>query len=394
MFKKELPALQKCVTIADLVELGRNATDILQQVRELILEPKPTKSPPTFTFSQICSLCDVEKTKAHYLANKHGLPKGKKKESGRSSEYSLEEVYEYVKVITGRHGRPKGKRGRIIAVCNYKGGVAKTGTVVPLAQALTLLGYRCLLIDADPQGSATQLLGVSPDIDVQEEDTLMPLVFGDEKDLLYAAKPTYWPNLDLVPACSDLLSAEFFIPAPAASGEKKRYQFWDIFNKGTEPLRDVYDVILIDTSPSLSYVTINSLMAADALIMPCPPDASDFASSTQFWKIFADLGSKLPGVAETKTYDFIGILPTKVKDSRRDSMNVEVKRWMHMAYGAHMLPMEIPDSSAASAASNQYKTIYDLSKPDGSTDAYNRYKEPLDRLARYVDEQLTNKWRA
>ncbi len=383
-----LPELKKTLSIADLVSLSANAADVLSQVRNAMLEPNPRKLPPTFTATQISSLCGIDKSKFHYLARKHALPSGIKKGNGHGLEFSLDDVYCWVHELGARKPRPKGKLGSVISCCNYKGGVAKTGTIVALAQALTLLGRRCLLIDCDPQGSSTQLLGVAPDSDVEEEQTLMPLVHGDCNDLNYAIQPTYWSNLDLIPASSALFVAEFVMPS--RRNKDKTYEFWDVLRKGVEPLRELYDVILIDTSPSLSYLTINALIASNGLIMPCPPDALDFASSTQFWKIFSDLASQLPGVAETKKYDFVSILLTKVK---ADPLVPIVRSWINFAYAPHVLPMEIPDSTAARSSSAQLKTIYDLSKPDGSVEAYQRYKDPLDRLAQYVDDEISRKWK-
>ena len=388
MYNKNLPKLNNSLSIADLVSLSNNAADVLAQVREAMLEPNPRKLAPTFSAAQISNLCGIDKSKFHYLARKHALPLGNKKGNGHGLVFTLDEVYQWVHEIGTRENRPEDKLGSVVAACNYKGGVAKTGTIVSLAQALTLLGRRCLLIDCDPQGSSTQLMGVAPDADVDEDQTLMPLVHGDSDNLDYAIQKTYWSNLDLIPASSALFVAEFVMPS--RRNKDKTYEFWDVLRKGIEPLRKQYDVILIDTSPSLSYLTINALIASNGLIMPCPPDALDFASSTQFWKIFSDLASQLPGVAENKRYDFISILLTKVKS---DPLVPIVRSWVNLAYAPHVLPMEIPDSTAARSSSAQLKTIYDLSKPDGSVEAYQRYKEPLDRLAQYVDDEISKTWK-
>jgi chromosome partitioning protein len=124
------------------------------------------------------------------------------------------------------------------------------------------------------------------------------------------------------------------------------------------------------------------------LIMPCPPDALDFASSVQFWGIFSELVDSLPNAKEKK-YDFVTIVYTKVQ---ANDVGRLVKTWMKQAYGAHINGVEIPDSTAARMASAQIKTIYDLSKPDGSVEAYRRYKEPLDRFADYILDQLALAW--
>src|SRR5260364_307285 len=89
----------------------------------------------------------------------------------------------WVRTASGYVARPEGKRGRIITVGNFKGGVAKTTTAVSLAQALTLRGRRVLLIE------------------------------GEKEDLTYAPQSTYWHRLDLIPALSVLFDAEFIIPS-------------------------------------------------------------------------------------------------------------------------------------------------------------------------------------
>jgi chromosome partitioning protein len=378
-------ALQR-VSMEDLDKLAVTAADVLEQVRHAIIAPHPLKVAPTFTSPTIAEMCGIDKTQVKYLTQKHDLPVGRKIEGSKAKEYSLEDAIEWVRKIGNRATRPKDKLGKVIAVCNYKGGVAKTSTCVALAQALTLRGLKVLLIDCDGQGTATQLSGISPEHDVEMNQTIMPFIYDDQPDLRYAVQETYWHNLSIIPASSGLLGAEFALPGKAMS--TRGFRFWEVLRNGIAPLREEYDLILIDTSPSLSHLTVNAMIAADGLIMPCPPEALDFASSVQFWGIFSELIDSLPE-AKKKIYDFISIVYTRVATN---DLSLLVKMWMTQAYGVHINGIEIPESRAAQSAAAQLKTVYDLSKPDGSLDAYRRYKEPLDRLADFVLNQLALAW--
>lgn len=370
----------------DLQRLAEGSADVLDQVRDAMMAPHPLKSAPTFTSVSIAELCGIDKSQVKYLTQKHNLPSGRKVDGSKAKEYSLEDAITWVRAISPFPGRPAGMLGKVVAVCNYKGGVAKTSTAVALAQAMTLRGLKVLMIDCDGQGTATQLCGISPEREVEVDQTVMPFIHGDQPDLQYAVQPTYWSNLSVIPASSGLLAAEFALPAKAI--RERGFRFWEVLRTGIEPLREHFDLIVVDTSPSLSHMTVNAMMAADGLIMPCPPDALDFASSVQFWGIFSELVESLPG-AKDKKYDFVTIVYTKV---RANDVARLVKTWMKQAYGAHINGVEVPESTAAQMASAQIKTIYDLSKPDGSVEAYRRYKEPLDRLAEYVLDQLILAW--
>jgi len=191
-------------------------------------------------------------------------------------------------------------------------------------------------MDLDGQGSGTMLMGISPEVEVGVDQTIMPFIYQDMPDLSYAPLKTYWHNLDLIPASSALLSAEFVIPGNARRGyqldaqklislgwlnpeqlaemessvkkyefenpnlradieailvdkkfltqeqvdEAKRltkYNYWDQLRLGIEPLRDQYDVIIVDTSPSLGYLTQNALTAADMIFSPYAREASEFS---------------------------------------------------------------------------------------------------------------------
>jgi len=387
MLKASLEPVDESVSIGMLLNLSARATDILEQIRDAMLEPYPRKLPPTFTTSQIAALCHLDKSRFQYLLRKGDLPIGTSSGTGRSKVFSLEDAITWIQKEGNQSKRPENKRGRVITVGNFKGGVAKTTTAVSLAQGLTLRGRKALLIDCDPQGTATQLCGWAPDAEITENQTLLPLIYGDKENLSYAPQKTYWHNLDLIPASTALFDAEFEIPSKVI--QNSGFHFWDILRKGIIPLTDSYDVIIIDTPPALSYLTINAIIASDGILMPCPPDALDFASSTQFWHLFSDIAQKLPGILESKRFDFINIILTKTKS---DSVSKAIRSWLQKAYGDHLLQIEIPDSSVPKSASAQLSTVYDLSKPDGSTEAYYRFKQPLDSLAEHIDTQITREW--
>jgi chromosome partitioning protein len=195
----------------------------------------------------------------------------------------------------------------------------------------------------------------------------------------------------LIPASSIILAAEFALPGRAV--REPGLDFWNVIKRGIEPLRKDFDVIIFDTSPSLSHLTMNGMLAANGLVMPCPPDALDFASSVQFWGLFAELAKsfkKYDSGLASKQYNFMTVVMTKVQPTDGHRL---VRPWMKQAYGRHVNMIEIPESAAARMASAQLKTIYDLSKPDGTAEAYRRFKEPMDKLCDEILEKIALSWR-
>jgi chromosome partitioning protein len=146
--------------------------------------------------------------------------------------------------------------GKIIAIANQKGGVGKTTTAVNLAASFAALEYNTLVVDADPQANATSGLG----LDAKDKKLSIYQAMVNEEDVNNCIFPTAYDYLDIVPSHIDLVGAE--VEMIDLEDREMRMR------KALAPLREKYDFVLIDCSPSLGLITVNALTAADAVIVP------------------------------------------------------------------------------------------------------------------------------
>ena len=389
----------KKIDTADIVALATKASAMLDEVRNSMLSPHPRKEAPTFTSNQVQRMCGIDKTRMSYVLNKEdgdlarnfpGLAQG----SGRSRIFTLAETIAWMKVERkNRVKRPDDKEGMVLSIVNFKGGSTKSTTSMGLAQGLSLRGHRTLLIDLDPQGSSTALCSILPDAEVREEETVLPAFHPRDSEEYVSSLEgfpikTYWEGLDLIPACSALFSAEFMTPASVIHDPE--FHFWAILQKAIEPLRKDYDVIIIDTSPSLSYLCMNAIMAADGMIMPLPPDGLDFASSISFWNLVAELTNGFATKGSQKTWDFIEVVMSRVDSTNPGS--AIIRDWIKQLYGQYASSVEIPKSSVAGASATQFGTLYDLKPSDFSTSTYDRLYDAFDRFIDSIEAKLSIAW--
>jgi chromosome partitioning protein len=146
---------------------------------------------------------------------------------------------------------------RVIAIANQKGGVGKTTTAINLGAGLAIAERRTLIVDMDPQGNATSGLGIDKNtVERSTYDVRIDNVSAEEA----IRRGLHFPQLDVIPSSQDLVGAEVEL----VEGEERELRL----RNALAPVRDGYDYVLLDCPPSLGLLTLNTLAAADTVLIP------------------------------------------------------------------------------------------------------------------------------
>lgn len=179
-----------------------------------------------------------------------------------------------------------------IAFSNQKGGVGKTTTAINAAGILGTLGYKVLLVDVDPQGSASLGLGVSAE---SLDKTMYNVLIEKEPmaNIIYEVRP----NVDIAPTNVTLAAAEFQLPTLPRREDRLK--------NALKPLQNEYDFILIDVPPSLGIFTINALSAANGIVIPMQCSYFSMAGIKLILQTLQYIRQEI-----NENLDVLGILPT------------------------------------------------------------------------------------
>ena len=237
---------------------------------------------------------------------------------------------------------------RVLAVANQKGGVGKTTTAINLGTALAAVGERVLLVDMDPQGNASTGLGVP--LAARRSTTYDVIVDG--QSMAEAAVETAVPGLAIVPSDPDLSGIEIEM----AKAERRNFRLRDAIDRlRSDPVSPGYSYILIDCPPSLNLLTVNSMSAADAVLVPLQCEFFALEGLTQLMRTVDLVRSSLNPRLEIQ-----GVVLTMY--DRRNTLSAQVAQDVREHFGEKVYETVIPRNVRVSEAPSFGKPalIYDL----------------------------------
>lgn len=373
----------------------------LQLLRERLFPPSSQKMLKTFTSGEAAQIVGVSDGYLRQLSLDGKGPSPAVSPTGRRS-YTLEQINDLRKhmasakpkdAITYLPWRRRGDKLQTIAVANFKGGSAKTTTSIYLAQHLALQGYRVLAVDLDPQASLSSMLGVQPEFDLEEGDTLYGAIRYDDKrrPLKDIIRKTYFAGLDLVPGNLELM--EFEHETPTALMERKTTNSEIFFRRVGVALAEVeaeYDIVVIDCPPQLGYLTLGAVCAATSLLITIHPQMVDVASMSQFLLMTADLLSVVRKAGGDLNHDFIRYVITRHEP--HDGPQAQIVALLRSLFGDEVLAATVLKSTAIADAGLTKQTLYEIERGQVRRATFDRAIESLDAVNGEILDGIKRTW--
>ncbi len=373
----------------------------LQLLRERLFPPSSQKMLKTFTSGEAAQIVGVSDGYLRQLSLDGKGPSPAVSPTGRRS-YTLEQINELRKymaaakpkdAITYLPWRRRGDKLQTIAVANFKGGSAKTTTSIYLAQHLALQGYRVLAVDLDPQASLSSMLGVQPEFDLEEGDTLYGAIRYDDKrrPLKDIIRKTYFAGLDLVPGNLELM--EFEHETPTALMERKTTNSEIFFRRVGLALAEIeaeYDIVVIDCPPQLGYLTLGAVCAATSLLITIHPQMVDVASMSQFLLMTADLLSVVRKAGGDLNHDFIRYVITRHEP--HDGPQAQIVALLRSLFGDEVLAATVLKSTAIADAGLTKQTLYEIERGQVRRATFDRAIESLDAVNGEILDGIKRTW--
>jgi chromosome partitioning protein len=378
-----VPAIRAVDKLADILASSEN---FLQRMHQLGQEPSAHKElKRLFGPSEAAEMVGCNRTTLARAETAIGLAAPPRNPgNNRRIGYTLEQLQAFREHLGTLPWRDAETDPPIVVACqNFKGGVGKSTTCVNLAHYLALKGYRVLVVDTDSQATTTSMFGYVPDAEIDEEATILPYLSGYQTTLDYAVRRTYWPNIDLIPACLALYEAELAIVMHLAAQQdvEKRVQFFLELKYGLQTVADNYDVVLLDSPPALGMISINVLMAADALLVPSAARMFDFSSTVQFFRMVHNYIGKIDA---TKQYRWISVLTT-LFDQRYESQK-QFFEVMRTCFGDSVFQRVFFHSAEVINSAAQFVGPYEQPKPN------RKVLEMMDNVFGEIEVALLKEW--
>lgn len=306
-------------------------------------------------------------------AQRGDIPEPVKNIQGKNLGYTLEQIIEMQRYFDTSPSRKPGDPSTVLAFINFKGGCWKSTTAQHAASYYANLGLRVLIVDLDPQASLTASVGVRPDVDSHYYNTLAAYLDGSEDEegnscatadyVRSCIQSTYLPTLDIIPSCLDMAECEFSLAAEQFKnqhlpGRASFASFYKI-KEAISYVRDDYDIVIVDGTPSLGMIPMNILLASDALIVPVPTERNDFISTQAFCRLYVSMCQKIRMVVgDDELLPDMMFVASRYSKSRGAD---EILDFMRDIYGGDIAPEAIRKHDAGVGNLTQFcRTVFDI----------------------------------
>ncbi len=396
-------------TTEKIESFTQRLSDRLQTMREMTYPPEAQKVfGRTFSTTDLVRLLGVPESTLRTLTLEGKGPQPHRADNNRRI-YTVDQVWELRAFLAEMrpddairlvpHRRP-GEKLQVIAAANFKGGSSKTTTSVHLAHYLALQGYRVLCVDLDPQASMTTTFGIQPDRDLrsgegedERTDTAYDALRYDNFRVPFSEviRKTYFPGIHL--ACGNLRLMDFEYDTPTALAERTTDELGLFFQRLDAVIQSVeenYDVVVLDTPPSLGYTTMAALYAATGLIITVHPAMLDVSSCSQFLKMISDVTHTLAEGGAVFEHDFTKFLLTRVNPN--DGPQKIMSGTMRDLFGIDVLVAEAIESTAIASAGVAKKTLYEIEPGEIGRETLKRAIESADRVNAEILDMIKRVW--
>ena len=400
----------------ELVSITNTAENYVQSIRETIKKKSArVADDPALAMPMIDRKFRTREVSQMLGVSESGLYKAEKEERIPAAHYginaagrrvregwTLEQLLEIRSVFGKLPHVSDDNAAMVLSFPNLKGGCWKTTLSLLASQYYAIAGYRVLLVDTDPQGTLSFFYGYQPDIDTGYKDTIAPFLLFDSLDeseepvesLHYAIKPTRWPNIDIIPANLDLSMIDTSLPIAIADAEDQdeKREIIERLKEGVRTVENDYDLIIIDGTPSLNLLTISTLIACDHVIVPCPSQMADFASTIQFFNNLKNSVTLFHKGEIDVTFPNYHVLVTKYANAKYSNWMTTIIR---KTFGIRTLENVVKKSDEIGKAGTQIQTIYEkqpskMKNRKSFDNAVDMYKVVFEEIEKKIIEPYFN----
>jgi chromosome partitioning protein len=326
----------------------------------------------------------------HYISTlRYRIPTGELDKSNRRY-FTLEEIHEIQRVLfeEGKtdpkiYPRRRGNEPCMVITCITPRQGAGTSTLTAnVAANLSLLGYRVLCGDLDPQAVMTNMFGVVPEWDPDTPTAYDMICYSDPVPAQEVIRKTYFPGIDLIPGSMNLMRFESETPTQTGA-------FHTRIANALEPVLPDYDVIIFDTPPQLSLAVIAALFASRGVLIPLNASMQDVMSLAGFLRMAGNLMELVEAHAPEHGFDFVKFLITRYEAT--DQQQVQTASFLRTVLGSSVMAAEFVNSTTIGDAATTKQTLFELEPRDVNRKTYDRAIESIGRITAEVEAEI---WKA